>query len=104
MDDKINISSVPAEEAIARMREYRDKMNERLVLIHEDIKKMPETWSGNVGDENYEILMKYATKFEQITAKIDSFIDYLEKTKNAYKAADFEIDKRAEDNAGVSAI
>ena len=103
-NSQIFINSSEAEDAIKRMRAYRDKMEESLSLIHVRIKNLPYVWSGNVGDNNYEILDKYANNFEKIITKITEYIDYLEKVKNAYRIIDEEIQKKTDENGEISIL
>lgn len=96
---KIYVDVVKAEESIEKMIIIRNNMNDRLLQIHNEIEKMPNTWSSRVGDENYEILSKYARNFEEIITKLDSYIGYIEKVKEAYKKLDQDITKRIDDSA-----
>jgi uncharacterized protein YukE len=86
------------------MREYRDNMNEALENINSRIKNLPNVWSGNVGDDNYEILNKYANNFEIIINQITEYVDYLEKVKNAYKIIDEEIKKKTDESGEISIL
>ncbi len=101
-NSNIFINANEAEEAIKRMREYRDNMNDSLEKIKINIVNLPNVWSGNVGDENYEILNKYSNNFETIIDKITDYITYLEKTKEAYKIIDAEIKKATDENGEIS--
>ena len=101
-NSNIFINSELAEQSITKMREYRDNMNENLEKIHLKIKNLPNIWSGNVGDDNYEILSKYANNFEQIIEDITNYIDYLEKVKEAYQIIDDEIKKATDENGEIS--
>lgn len=100
----IFINSDEAESAIVKMREYRDNMNEALENINSRIKNLPNVWSGNVGDDNYEILNKYANNFEIIINQITEYVDYLEKVKNAYKIIDEEIKKKTDESGEISIL
>ena len=101
-NSNIFINANEAEEAIKRMREYRDNMNQALEKIQLNIVNLPNVWSGNVGDDNYEILSKYAHNFEPIIEQVTDYIDYLEKTKEAYKIIDNEIKKATDENGEIS--
>lgn len=103
-NSQIFINSTEAEKAIAKMREYRDNMSEELNNIHLKIQNLPNVWSGNVGDNNYEILNKYANNFEIIINQLTEYIDYLEKVKNAYAIIDEEIKKATDENGEISIL
>ncbi len=103
-NSNIFINTAEAEAAIAKMREYRDNMQASLEKIQLNIKKLPDVWSGNVGDSSYEKLDHYQKKFEYIMNETNDYIDYLEKTKEAYRIIDEEINKKAQEHGDTSVL
>ena len=104
MNSDIYINTELMDDKLVVLKKYRDDMKEKLTNIHNDIKDLPDTWSGKVGDSSYEILDKYSNNFEDILNKIEEFIDFFEKAKKSYETLDKGIDKKASDDALVSAL
>ena len=103
-NDNIYMDLPTVDAKIATLKEEREVMYTSLNLIKDEILKMPEVWTGNTGDENYEVLIKYSKNFKDIIDKIDSFIDALQLARDRYERLDKAIDERAEENAGISAV
>lgn len=104
MNSNIYINTELMEEKLELLKKYRDDMKEKLTNVDKDIKNLPNVWSGKVGDSSYEKLDKYSNNFELIMNKIEDYIDFFEKAKESYKTLDEGIDKKASDNALVSAL
>lgn len=100
----IFVNSDEIDAKLVKLREYKKDMEEKLNNIKLGIDDLPNTWSGQVGDNNYEVLNKYSQDFEVIMKRIESFIDFLEKAKEAYKSLDEGIDKKAGDFSSVSVL
>jgi len=103
-NSNIFINTAEAEASIAKMREYRDNMRDSLDKVKRHIDDLPNIWSGNVGDKGHEKLDDYSKSFEVIMNKITDYIDYLEKTKEAYRIIDEEINKKAQEHGETSIL
>jgi uncharacterized protein YukE len=102
-NDNIYMDLPAVEEKLTALRNERAKMYDALTKIKDEILKMPDVWNGNSGDAKYEVLIKYSKNFTDIIAKIDSFIDALQKAKDSYQVLDNDIIARMEENAEIGA-
>ena len=103
MNDNIYMDLPAVDIKIAKLKEERETMRKSLEFIKNEILKMPSVWNGNSGDANYEILIKYSANFTDILAKIDEFIDTLQKSRDSYQQLDDDTTSRMEENAGIGA-
>ena len=89
---------------ISALKSEREEMKTALDAIKDDILRMPDIWNGNTGDENYEVLVKYSTNFQEIIDKIDGFIDHLQEARDDYEAFDKAVNDQINKNAEISAV
>ena len=103
-NDNVYMDIPQVDAKITALKSQRDIMKNTLEIIKDDILRMPDIWNGNTGDENYEVLVKYSSNFQDIINKIDEFIEHLQKARDSYEAYDKAVNEKINSNAEISAV
>ena len=99
----IYIDSAILQSKIELLKQEREKINQTLGNVKKDSLGMINYWSGNTGEEAYNILNNYTRKFKEIIDSIDSKINFLESVLYAYSKIDELLNEKLEKNLNIKA-
>lgn len=102
MNNNIYIDSDILLSKIELLKQEKEKLRKYFGDVRTDSLNMINYWSGDSGDQAYEVFSGYTKKFRTVIEEIESKITFLENVIEAYKQMDLLLNKKMEENAKTS--
>lgn len=105
MNEKnIFIDLVGLRAKVEELKNERTKMEEVLGIVDKDFKGVGDYWKGNSGQKVQDYLREYSEDFPYILLEVNKAIEFLEKTIEKYETMDESINRKIDENIGVSMV
>jgi len=102
METKLFVDSEVLLNKIELLKIEKEKLRKYFDNVRTDSLDMINYWSGDSGDQAYEVFSGYTKKFRTVIEEIESKIKFLENVEAAYKQMDLLINQKMEENAKTS--
>jgi uncharacterized protein YukE len=94
----VKIDSDALKTKIELLKNEKDEIDDVLNEFSKDIGGMPKYWSGTTGDMVNDELLKYVSRFVNISDQLAKYIKFLEDVSSTYEAFDNYLIEQIESN------